>query len=1058
MSAAFDFDLDGLDLPPKRVSRYHALRGKSVSETPASVDDVLVRDRGQDEGRKDSFASWSLEPLKINRRRSRTLTSLASSLGDGAPLNKVAVKSPARRLFPMIPPLPLAQRDLSARPARSADDELDSNSSVLKPAPHMGVWRDDEVADTLPLSHEVHLTAGGPVAAAITVDEAVTTPIDRPDGGQHWPLQQLQPQLTQHTEDDDQRRKEQEEEEAELLVARLEAETDRILAEQRKRDMARQQQQRPQLQLSAPPSPSPSLSLSPSPSPSSSFSLKPRSPVLEKLSFLTRGRRVHGAALSPTSSISLRSPVSPTISPTSSIGASVDFGRPSGLEPSSMPPQFIEPGGRGLVPQMDALRGASNGVDRRVAVRCRGVTIDLMVGVETTAVDILLACADQMGQEINVNSSMLVEAYTHLGLERRLRRYERIRDMLNSWDTDAQNILIVSPDTLESDPDLDLASVPDNERPPAGFVLPVYHSHRPGKWNKRFITLLEGGQLFSSKKPDPTPADKDVFSLCHLSDYDIYFPTEAQMRKQLKPPKKYCYAIKSQQKTTVFVNTENYVHFFCTEDPNVAQKLHAYVHAWRSWYIVNRMLQLHAKKIEREAEPPPQIPVPVVEKHKPKKSISHVKVNGHKLKVSVDESPYAIGAFEPLIDLQRFDKPLDEFGKDWLPDRQSILPPMPPMPPLDKTISASGKSEDSKGAFAASGLLSSAYDERKQAQKEDRVADGPFTDGPNLLNSTSSPASTSESPTDTSPKSSKTTTSPTTEKKPEISWFPSALEHSAKAAKVRPPPPPTVTRPSTSAGPSSQYERDQQRRRNQQPSRSGGGRGPPNPLVNLAPGFVEAPQWSRVGKGRGVQTPEGVMLVDFATGPGGGPPGPKFLEVPPRNLVRRDGNSSSGEKRERTRDRERERDRQAQPAPQTYRSGDRQQPQSQRPSTSDGRPTGVRRPTVSSSSRRGDGSDLPPLPPLPPPGARQGFPLPPPPSRSERERPSTAGGHYPPPRIGERPSTSGGHPPRAGGFGGGPRPPPLMGGDRAVPRGRDPRPREGVREAPARARSGSVRI
>lgn len=44
---------------------------------------------------------------------------------------------------------------------------------------------------------------------------------------------------------------------------------------------------------------------------------------------------------------------------------------------------------------------------------------------------------------------------------------------------------------------------------------------------------------------------------------------------------------------------------------------------------------------------------------------------------------------------------------------------------------------------------------------------------------------------------------------------------------------------------------------------------PTKPLVDLTPKFVEAPQWSREGKGHGVAAPLGVPLVEAATGPPG---------------------------------------------------------------------------------------------------------------------------------------------------------------------------------------------
>ena len=519
------------------------------------------------------------------------------------------------------------------------------------------------------------------------------------------------------------------------------------------------------------------------------------------------------------------------------------------------------------------------------------MTVDLKVDVDTTTVDIMLAYADQTGLPVNVNTSMVIEAYTPLGLERRLRRYERIRDVLNSWDQDMQNVLIIQTENDRSDENLDLTSVPREHKIPTGFVLPLQHSHRPGKWTKRYITLLENGQLVSSKKPDAKLSDKDILSICHLSDFDIYTPTEAQKRKELRPPKKHCYAIKSQQKTTIFMSTDNFVHYLSTEDAAVAHQFFARVQAWRSWYLVNKVLQLHNKKQERDAEKPPQ---PSASPHKPRIAVRDVNVDGHKIRVSVDESPYPIGTFKPLIDLQRFDKPIDEFGKDWEADRSRWQ--VPPLPPLDKLQKIRRATQEEKEApFGSSGLLGNIYEERKQAQKEEErkklevVTDNGFTDRPSLLNGGLVASPTEETGYHNGRSEPK-------------AWLPSAVEHTATQRSTRAP---SVRRsaPSNQSPPShyapsqyapsqyapSQYaptlhDRGRESHRRQQPNQQ---RKPSGPLVDLTPKFVEPPQWSREGLGRGVRAPEGVPLVDMATAAKVAP-GAKPIELPPRTLVRRE--------------------------------------------------------------------------------------------------------------------------------------------------------------------------
>ncbi|POS81296.1 hypothetical protein DHEL01_v200309 [Diaporthe helianthi] len=444
-------------------------------------------------------------------------------------------------------------------------------------------------------------------------------------------------------------------EESDRLANILECETDRILAEQKKLDLARLHQQLVATQST--------VSLSPS-------SLKPKSPVLEKFNFFNRARNSKAA----------------TLSPTSSTNASVDISRTHSLDPSLPPRAFVEHGGHGqlITPPLSPM-SAHHFQERRVAVRCRGVTVNLVAVADSSPVDILFQASESITQHISTASSLVYECYTQLGLERRLRRYERICDVLDSWDHDAQNLLLVIPSgSSDGDKDLDISSVPTTLGPPPGFFLQLHHSSRPGKWSKRWITLLDDGQIISSKKGESN-RDKSAQWLCHLAEYDIYTLMSKSasstdefgrkgataVTKNLKPPKKFVYALKSQQKT-MSSDSANFVHFFCTDDPTIANKFTARVHSWRSWYMVKSRREAQRKRLMEDA---PQI-TPV--KHKPRKSISHMKIPGqkHRIKLSVDETPYTIGDFQPLVEMERFEKPIDDFGKDWIPDpRLSALPP-----------------------------------------------------------------------------------------------------------------------------------------------------------------------------------------------------------------------------------------------------------------------------------------------------------------------------------------------------------------------------------------------
>ncbi|KAH7165984.1 hypothetical protein EDB81DRAFT_918206 [Dactylonectria macrodidyma] len=669
-------------------------------------------------------------------------------------------------------------------------------------------------------------------------------------------------------ERDNAERNRDEEQEAERWaaeVARLEAETDRIIAEQKKRDTARSRA------LATPP---PKLA---------------KYLLLDKFSFLSRGRRSN-ATNSQTGTPSPKAPTVFSLEYSRSRASSIEeIDESSSCDEMS----FIQPGGRGIVPQHDAPASASNGGERRVTVRCLSSTINLPITPDTSPVDVLYSTANLTSHNIDPKTSVIIECYVDLGLERRLRRYERIRDVMNSWDRDQQNtLLVLTVDISENDTDadLDINSVPRTPNPPPGFTLQLYHSSRPGKWNKRWITLLETGQMFSAKKPEAKVSDKDSHVLCHLSDFDIYTPRESEVKRHLKAPRRFCYAVKSQQKTFVFPNGENFVHFFCAEDAQLAQRFHELVQHWRSWYLVTKQVDFEKKPKPYErvvSDKPPRIShgsLPVNKGNLPK-STSTVTNGSHRLKVSVDESPYTIGDFQPLIDLNRFDKPIEDFGKDF-----EVVPPPPKPKPVSQKPkvltkhsshgSPTPQTPQSDKQFSPGGLLGNGYEKKRmqaeQAERAERAErasngsqvqhDGPFTDAPSLINGLV-----------TSP------VSPPREKKPEVRpWLPSASEHSARSrsksihSAQRTP---MVDNNIITVNPIIAGNAASMKQK-------------PQPLVNLTNSFPEPPRWRESQGGAPKGPTSNGPLINFATGgpPSMNPIGPGLIRSSTRSGAR--GNAS----------------------------------------------------------------------------------------------------------------------------------------------------------------------
>lgn len=473
---------------------------------------------------------------------------------------------------------------------------------------------------------------------------------------------------------------------------------------------------------------------------------------------------------------------------------------------------------------------------------------------ETSPVE-LVASAEKTNHVVSPANCVVVECYFMLGLERCLRRYEHVRDVVNSWDNDEQNSLLILPcDSPGDDRGLDLASVPRTEEPPSGFCLQLHHSARPSKWNKRWVTLLDSGQVFASKRAGASSLDKDSVVLCHLSDFDIYSPKESEMRRNLKPPKKYCYAIKSQQKTTAFPNGENFVHFFCTDDGRLASRFYSLVHGWRSWYLANRLVDL----VRREK--PPQIT------HSPLlgvRSQRETTAKGGKRgpRVSIDET---YRSEEPLMDVSGFK--------------------VPDVPRVDTTLTKSSKSSprskglsspspwsepnDKDSEFFAGGLLGDAYDRRKQEEAAnaqargcDAKADGPFAEGPSLLNG----RATAEAAERSEPKS----------------WFPSAAEHSARARSQSGHP--AGRRPMT-ADAAAQLRREKQQQQQHHHHHPHHHHHQQQPLLSFGNEFPEPPRF-RDAHGHGVRHASGQPLINFATGGPTPPHGASPQRAPPRRAV-----------------------------------------------------------------------------------------------------------------------------------------------------------------------------
>jgi hypothetical protein len=418
----------------------------------------------------------------------------------------------------------------------------------------------------------------------------------------------------------------------------------------------------------------------------------------------------------------------------------------------------------------------------------------------------LLDAAAHLSRDIDADRFILMESFSQVGLERPLRRYEHIREVMNSWSHDSENkFIIIPPSSVEALAQLDATHVSAEQPDPV--TVHIYHSQRPRKWDKRYVTLRADGQVTISKKENA----KEQTNICHLSDFDIYFPSARALNKDVKPPKKLCFAIKSQQKSSMFLSTENFLHFFSTSDKVLADKWYRSVQKWRSWYLVNKKGACHKAEVEAP-----------LKRSGTKKSTRQPRSVHNDVPLLERESS-AECPRRGSIDQQRPTSSKERFTRK----KTQRSHPTPPSsyphslaldtdvdgPFADKEALVSGISpaEVEASTFSPSGLLGRTYTQRQTAmrerdEREKRINQEAFT-GSGLMNASS----------------------PLYESNP----------NSRTNSMTRAPDPSSFART--------------------QPA--------PKPLVDLTPVYAEPPQHSRKGKGHGVKVQPGMQLIDGATGP-----------------------------------------------------------------------------------------------------------------------------------------------------------------------------------------------
>ncbi|GAA5889986.1 hypothetical protein JCM5296_003670 [Sporobolomyces johnsonii] len=143
----------------------------------------------------------------------------------------------------------------------------------------------------------------------------------------------------------------------------------------------------------------------------------------------------------------------------------------------------------------------------------------------------------------------LWEVWRGMGVERPIREYEFVNDVVKSFDGDS-SIFVLKRTAMW--PILSSSARLHPAVPRHGAVqLEV----KKGKWSKRFLELKDGALSYSKSEKG-----KDATVLCQLSNFDVFF-VAPEAADRLKAPKPFVFALKSRLTRAHFEEANEYCHF-----------------------------------------------------------------------------------------------------------------------------------------------------------------------------------------------------------------------------------------------------------------------------------------------------------------------------------------------------------------------------------------------------------------------------------------------------------------------------------------------------------------
>ncbi|KAJ3305419.1 hypothetical protein HDV03_001513 [Kappamyces sp. JEL0829] len=164
-----------------------------------------------------------------------------------------------------------------------------------------------------------------------------------------------------------------------------------------------------------------------------------------------------------------------------------------------------------------------------------------------------LMTAGQLVQEVALASDearwALFELCIDYGIERPLREWEIVTDVLSAWNHSSANAIVVKP--YKYKPTLELSYLRGAYPRIQGYL---YLKLRPSKWSKRFCILKDHCLYYLSEKDNPQ--SETLF--CNLTSFDIY-TSSSTAKPSKKSPTNFTFVLRSDLHPSNFQEKEDYI-------------------------------------------------------------------------------------------------------------------------------------------------------------------------------------------------------------------------------------------------------------------------------------------------------------------------------------------------------------------------------------------------------------------------------------------------------------------------------------------------------------------